>query len=114
MSYVIKLDVWNKMENWIVSSFRWNFILGNMNLEFSDGKFIFSIDGLYLVNVFVNVNVIFLLYKNLVCLFVVVGDDVFFSSNGLWIVKRILMGKDLLSISGVIEFDKGECVIVYV
>lgn len=22
MSYVIKLDVWNKMENWIVSSFR--------------------------------------------------------------------------------------------
>lgn len=85
-----------------------------MNLEFSDGKFIFSIDGLYLVNVFVNVNVIFLLYKNLVCLFVVVGDDVFFGSNGLLIVKRILMGKDLLSISGVIEFDKGECVIFYV
>ncbi|XP_068682491.1 uncharacterized protein [Montipora foliosa] len=113
-SYVTKSDVWNKMENWTVSSFRRNFISGNTNLESSDGKFTSSTDGLYLVNVFVNVNATPSLHKNSVRLLVAVGDDARSSSNGLLIAKRISTGKDSLSISGVIELDKGESVTVHV
>ena len=113
-SYVTKSDVWNKMENWTVSSFRRNFISGNTNLESSDGKFTSSTDGLYLVNVFVNVNATPSLHKNSVRLLVAVGDDAPSSSNGLLIAKRISTGKDSLSISGVIELDKGECVTLHV
>ncbi|XP_068682166.1 uncharacterized protein [Montipora foliosa] len=113
-SYVTKSDVWNKMENWTVSSFRRNFISGNTNLESSNGKFTSSTDGLYLVNVFVNVNATPSLHKNSVRLLVAVGDDAPSGSNGLLIAKRISTGKDSLSISGVIELDKGESVTVYV
>ncbi|XP_068730841.1 uncharacterized protein [Montipora capricornis] len=112
-SYVTKSDVWNKMENWTVSSFRRNFISENTNLESSDGKFTSSTDGLYLVNVFVNVNATPSLHKNSVRLLVAVGDDAPSGSNGLLIAKRISTGKDSLSISGVIELDKGESVTVY-